>query len=50
MEKDPNTGTVSGLTAQQAKEFHAAFMSSTLGFVLVTVIAHTLVWFWRPWF
>lgn len=42
-------GTVTGLTAGEAKEFHKAFVGSTLGFTLIAVVAHLLVWFWRPW-
>ncbi len=41
---------LSGLTKQEAKEFHRWFMMSTGGFVGLTVVAHILVWAWRPWF
>jgi light-harvesting complex 1 beta chain len=37
------------LTEAEAKEFHKIFMSSFLGFTAVAVVAHVLVWFWRPW-
>ena len=43
-------GSLTGLTPQEAREYHAAFMSSTLIYVAVAVIAHFLVWQWRPWF
>jgi light-harvesting complex 1 beta chain len=43
-------GSLSGLTQQEAREFHSAFMSSTLAFVAACFVAHVLVWFWRPWF
>jgi light-harvesting complex 1 beta chain len=40
----------SGLTEAEAKEYHSMFMSSTVAYVVVAVIAHFLVWQWRPWF
>jgi len=42
-------GTLSGLTEQQAKEFHRIFMASFAGFTGIAIIAHVLVWQWRPW-
>jgi light-harvesting complex 1 beta chain len=42
-------GSMSGLTDQEAKEFHGIFISSFIGFTVVAVIAHVLVWNWRPW-
>ena len=42
-------GSLSGLTEQEAKEFHGIFVSSFIGFTVVAVIAHVLVWMWRPW-
>ena len=41
--------SLSGLTDQEAQEFHAIFMQSFIGFVVVAVIAHVLAWMWRPW-
>ncbi|MEO0575145.1 MAG: light-harvesting antenna LH1, beta subunit, partial [Pseudomonadota bacterium] len=41
---------MSGLTENGAKEYHKLFMGSTVGYVIVAVIAHALVWNWRPWF
>jgi light-harvesting complex 1 beta chain len=43
------SGSLSGLTEQEAKEFHGIFMASFIGFVVVAIIAHFLVWQWRPW-
>lgn len=43
-------GSLTGLTPQEAREYHGAFMSSTLIYLAVAVIAHFLVWQWRPWF
>ena len=40
---------LSGLTEQEAQEFHKIFMSSFIGFTLVAIVAHVLVWQWRPW-
>ena len=37
------------LTEPEAKEFHKIFVSSFLGFTTIAVIAHVLVWFWKPW-
>ena len=45
-----NGGSMTGLTANGAKEYHKLFMSSTIGYVVVAIIAHFLVWNWRPWF
>ncbi|MEJ1159117.1 light-harvesting antenna LH1, beta subunit [Prosthecomicrobium sp. N25] len=41
--------SISGLTEAEAKEFHAIFMTSFIGFVAVAVVAHILAWIWRPW-
>lgn len=43
------SGSLSGLTEQEAREFHGIFMTSFIGFVVVAIIAHFLVWQWRPW-
>jgi light-harvesting complex 1 beta chain len=43
------TGSLSGLTEAEAKEFHGIFVSSFIAFVAVAVVAHILVWLWRPW-
>ena len=42
-------GSLSGLTENEAKEFHSIFISSFIGFTVVAVVAHILVWMWRPW-
>lgn len=39
----------SGLSESEAQEFHKIFMSSFIGFTLVAIVAHVLVWQWRPW-
>jgi light-harvesting complex 1 beta chain len=43
-------GSLSGLTEGEAREFHSIFMSSFIGFTILCLIAHVLVWMWRPWF
>lgn len=42
-------GSLSGLSEDEAKEFHKIFMTSFLGFTGVAVVAHILAWAWRPW-
>jgi light-harvesting complex 1 beta chain len=37
------------LTEAEAKEFHKIFMTSFAIFTVVAIIAHVLVWNWRPW-
>ena len=39
----------SGLTDDEAKEFHSIFTKSFIVFVGIAVVAHILVWSWRPW-
>ena len=42
--------SLSGLTPNEAKEFHTYYMQGFVLFVLIAVFAHVLVWVWRPWF
>jgi light-harvesting complex 1 beta chain len=42
--------SISGLTDEEAQEFHHYWMQGTVGFTAVAVLAHVLVWAWRPWF
>jgi light-harvesting complex 1 beta chain len=42
-------GSLSGLTEQEAQEFHKIFMSSFIGYTIIAIVAHALVWSWRPW-
>ena len=46
---DLKQGSLSGLTEQEAKEFHGIFMTSFIIFTLIAVVAHFLAWQWRPW-
>ena len=50
MARDETTNTLTGLTGQEAKEFHRIFMMGFIGFTLIAIVAHFLVWSWRPWF
>ena len=43
------TGSTSGLTDTEAREFHSIFMTSFIVFTLIAIVAHVLVWLWRPW-
>lgn len=42
-------GSLSGLTEQEAKEFHGIFVTSFIAFTVIAIVAHVLVWNWRPW-
>ncbi len=42
-------GSLSGLTEQEAKEFHGIFITSFIAFTIIAIVAHVLVWNWRPW-
>ena len=41
--------SVSGLTDSEAKEFHGIFVTSFIIFTVIAIVAHFLVWTWRPW-
>jgi light-harvesting complex 1 beta chain len=43
------TGSMSGLTDSEAREFHSIFVTSFIVFTVIAIIAHILVWQWRPW-
>jgi len=43
------TKSSSGLTDSEAKEFHNLFVGSFALFTVVAILAHILVWQWRPW-
>jgi light-harvesting complex 1 beta chain len=42
-------GSISGLTDEEAQEFHQFWVQGFVGFTVVAVVAHILVWIWRPW-
>jgi light-harvesting complex 1 beta chain len=43
------SGSMSGLSEAEAKEFHGIFVTSFIAFTVIAIIAHFLVWQWRPW-
>ena len=45
----PHTVSLSGLTDGEAQEFHKFYITGMVIFTLVAVVAHFLVWLWRPW-
>ncbi len=40
---------LSGLTDEEAKEFHSGFIMAFITFLVIAIIAHILTWMWRPW-
>jgi light-harvesting complex 1 beta chain len=42
--------SVSGLSPEQAKEFHEQFKITYTAFVGIAAVAHILVLAWKPWF
>ncbi len=46
---DSRDGSLTGLTESEAKEFHGIFVTSFIIFTLIAIVAHFLVWQWRPW-
>ena len=42
-------GSLSGLTEQEAKEFHGIFMTSFIGVTVIAIVAHVVGGNWRPW-
>jgi light-harvesting complex 1 beta chain len=41
--------SLSGLSDNEAKEFHSIFVMSFIVFTVIAIIAHILAWNWRPW-
>jgi light-harvesting complex 1 beta chain len=48
-EVEKRSGSLSGLTESEAREFHGIFVTSFIVFTVIAIIAHVLVWSWRPW-
>ncbi|QIG54683.1 light-harvesting protein [Altererythrobacter sp. BO-6] len=48
-DSDDRFGMSTYLTPEEAKEFHKLFMTTFMGFTAIAVVAHLLVWAWRPW-
>jgi light-harvesting complex 1 beta chain len=42
-------GSLSGLSEQEARDFHGLFVTSFIGFTVIAIVAHVLVWNWRSW-
>ncbi len=42
--------SLSGLTEEEAKEFHEQFKTTFTAFLGVAAVAHLLVLAWKPWF
>ena len=42
--------SLSGLTEEEAKEFHEQFKTTFTAFVGLAAVAHLLVIAWKPWF
>jgi light-harvesting complex 1 beta chain len=49
-ERQLHGGSNSGLTEHEAQEFHKFYMSGLIGWLIIAIISHILVWAWRPWF
>jgi len=49
MATDNDRSSLSGLTEAEAQEFHGLFVKSFIAFTVIAIIAHLLVWSWRPW-
>lgn len=45
----PNTVSLSGLSESEAQEFHKFYIQGFVIFTAIAVVAHFLVWMWRPW-
>ena len=46
---DERIGASTYLTEKEAKEFHGIFITSFIVFTVIAIVAHFLVWSWRPW-
>lgn len=42
--------SLSGMSPEQAKEFHEQFKVTYTAFVGIAAIAHLMVLAWKPWF
>jgi light-harvesting complex 1 beta chain len=47
MSDDKNS--MSGFSSREAQEFHKYFMLGFIVFTVIAIVAHFLVWQWRPW-
>ena len=44
-----STSSLTGLNEDEAKSFGNMFVVSVLAFLAIAIVAHYLVWQWRPW-
>ena len=47
--RDERFGPGTYLTPEEAKEFHKIFIVSFAAFTAIAIVAHILVWMWKPW-
>lgn len=47
--RDERLGPGTYLTPDEAKEFHKLFITSFAAFTAIAIVAHILVWMWKPW-
>ncbi|MEL6201342.1 MAG: light-harvesting antenna LH1, beta subunit [Pseudomonadota bacterium] len=45
----PNSVSLSGMSEGEAQEFHKFYLQGMTLFAAIAVVAHFLVWLWRPW-
>ena len=50
MSDHDRVGPSTYMTPEEAKAFHSLFVLSMGFFTLMAILAHILVWAWRPWF
>ncbi len=46
---DTHGSSWTGMSDDEAQEFHTYYLQGMVMFVIVAVVAHLLVWLWRPW-
>jgi len=49
MSDHDRVGPSTYLTPEEAKAFHNLFIMSMGFFTVIAIVAHILVWSWRPW-
>jgi light-harvesting complex 1 beta chain len=47
--RDERFGPGTYLTPEEAKEFHKIFLTSFALFTAIAVVAHFMMWSWKPW-
>lgn len=45
----PTNVSISGMSENEAQEFHKFYLQGMMIFTAIAVVAHFLVWMWRPW-